>query len=429
MNSVNIALDIFCIFISILICFYVISCSLSNHKNRSFFFISFSNIIFTLGDLTDWCCNGLVRPWYPIALHIGQFVYYLAIIPLINSFLIYIYYYLSSYKKLSSWYLKIATILSFFHMIGSILTPLTGWYYYISADNIYYRGNFVIASSILPIFSYIIILFMTIECWKLLSNRICIALLSYICFPIIGHIIQFLFRGVGTLIPALTLSMLFIFINIQLDVAIELEKEKQALQEAKISIWLSQIQPHFLYNTLTVIRYLCDTDPDMAKECINDFSIFLRGNMDSLSSTKPIPFEQELKHVNSYLRLEQQRFGDTLTFEYNLQTTDFLIPALSLQPLVENAIRHGIRKKETGGNIRISTTEDDIFYYLIVEDNGIGFDTSSIFSKKHIGIKNTKKRLQLVCNGQLKIESILNQGTTATITIPKETYYEPINFR
>ena len=420
MNSVNIALDIFCIFISILICFYVTSCSLSNYENRNFFFISFSNIIFTLGDLTDWCCNGLAKPWYPIALHIGQFIYYLVIIPLMNSFLRYIYYYLSTYKKLSSWYLKTAAIISFFHMIGSILTPLTRWYYYISDDNIYYRGNFVVASSILPIFSYIMVLCMTIEVWKLLNYRTRIALLSYICFPIIGHIIQFLFRGVGTIIPALTLSMLFIFINIQLDIEIELEKEKQALQEAKISIWLSQIQPHFLYNTLTVIRYLCDTDPIIAKECINDFSIFLRGNMDSLSSTKPIPFEQELKHVNSYLKLEQQRFGHTLTFEYDLQTINFLVPALSLQPLVENAIRHGLRKKETDGNICISTTENDLFYYLIVEDNGIGFDTATIFDKKHIGIRNVKKRLQLLCNGELKFESIPNKGTKATIIIPKE---------
>ena len=429
MNSVNIALDIFCIFISILICFYVTSRSLASQENHSFFFIAFSNIIFTLGDLTDWCCNGLEHFWYPVALHIGQFIYYLVLIPLMNAFFRYIYYYLSTYKKLSSWYLKIISIFSIFHLIGCVLNPFTGWYYYISDNNIYYRGSFVVAASILPIVSYVMVLFMTIECWKFLNFRKYIALLSYICFPIIGHIIQFLFRGVGTIIPALTLSMLFIFINIQLDIEIELEKEKQALQEAKISIRLSQIQPHFLYNTLTVIRYLCDTDPSTAKKCINDFSIFLRGNMDSLSSTKPIPFEQELKHVNSYLKLEQQRFGSALTFEYHLQTTNFLVPALSLQPIVENAIRHGIRKKENGGNICISTMEDAIFYYLIVEDNGIGFDTATIFSKEHIGIKNTKKRLQLICNGQLKIESILNKGTKATITIPKETNYESINFR
>ena len=422
-NHINITLDIYSIFISLLLFFYLSDKDLKNKENNSFLAICFFNIVFILGDLTDWCCNGLAKNWYPTALQIGQFVYYITIIPFIYSLLRYVYYYLSKYKKLPILYLRIAAVISIIHFAGSILTLFAGakWGYYgISEENIYTRGNLAFVSCILPFYTYLITPVMTFQCRKFLKKSTICALLSYAWMPFIGNIIQICFRGINTLVPSLTLSLLFIFINVQSDSEMQLEKNKQALTEARIVTMMSQIKPHFLYNILTTIRYLCDKDPAIAKECINDLSTFLRASMDSITNSAPIPLTQELNHVNSYIKLEQQRFGELLSVEYDFDTLAPMIPSLSLQPLVENAIRHGIRRKEYGGTIIISSSEDDNYFYISVEDDGVGFNPAATSSENHIGIKNVKKRLQMVCNGHLKIESTIGIGTKVTMMIPKE---------
>ena len=119
-----------------------------------------------------------------------------------------------------------------------------------------------------------------------------------------------------------------------------------------------------------------------------------------------------------YLNIEQVRFPDIEVVFY-LESSDFLIPALSVQPLVENAVKHGLMGLESGGRIVISTYENDKNYYVKVEDNGVGFDSIDE-SKKHIGITNTRGRLEAMCQGKLVIESEINKGTRATVIVPKE---------
>lgn len=444
MNSVNIALDWFCICICFIICFYLKNRVHTSNTSRSFFYICFFQILFILGDLTDWCFNGLAHPWYSPLLHAGQFLYYFVIIPLNNALIYYIYHYLSSFKKLSKYYLYVTYGISILHLIGVIFTPFTGWYYTISKDNIYTRGDFVLVASILPVLAYILVICMTVQCWKLLHARTIISLLSYVCLPLFGQVLQNFFRGIGTLIPCITLSILFIFINIQLDRELQAEKNKQELQEANMKLMLSQIQPHFLYNTLTTIRHLCDVNPAAAKESVNDFALFLRSNMNSISTTTAIPFEQELQHVKSYLALEQKRFGDKISVIYDLSIMNFSVPALSVQPLVENAVRHGICKKEGRGTIRIATSEDDTYCYITIEDDGLGFQsnlgsadnilaiggvtsTKENHTERHIGMENVHKRLHLLCNGTLSVECLQpDYGTRVTITLPKERQGETL---
>ena len=204
--------------------------------------------------------------------------------------------------------------------------------------------------------------------------------------------------------------------NIQL-----IQAQKLQLEESRISIILSQIQPHFLYNALLVIQELCVVNPKEAEQATIEFSKFLRGNLDSLNTDKPIPFSKELQHTKYYLALEQKRFGKKLRVEWNLHTTSFMIPVLTLQPIVENAVRYGVTKKSGGGTVRITAEELDDFFKIIVEDDGIGFDMykSKEDGRSHIGITNVKKRLKDMCGGNLIIESKENVGTTATIILPK----------
>lgn len=185
---------------------------------------------------------------------------------------------------------------------------------------------------------------------------------------------------------------------------------------------LSQIQPHFLYNSLNSIYYLCGKDTQAARRAISDFSDYLRGNLDSLKRSTPIPFLTELKHVEVYLSLEKMRYEDELQIVYDIQTTAFSVPALTVQPIVENAVRHGLGRKIAGGKVTISTREFPDRYEIQVADDGVGYDANEIHddNKSHVGIENVRMRLGSMCNGTLNIVGVHGIGTVATIEIPKD---------
>ncbi len=425
MEQINVALDIYSIVICIIMGTYLLWRGMSKRQNRYFFGFCVFYVLFILGDLTDWICSGVDRPAYCVTLQVGQLLYYFVLAPAMYCFIQYICIYLSDKVVVSKIYSRIVAVLCILHGAGAVLTPFTGLYYVITENNEYMRGDFIFLASILPGTMYLLILIMAVRYRKALQVRVVIALTSYGILPLIGQLIQNIFRGAGTLIPAITLAILFIFISIQMDIEVENEKQKRELAEAKSAIMLSQIQPHFLYNVLSIIRRLCDEDPQSARKCIEDFSIFLRANMDSLTQNLPQPFEKELEHTRSYLELEKQRFGDMLNVVYDVRTVDFCLPALVLQPIAENAVRHGIRKNEEGGTVRIRTMEKEENYLIIVEDDGPGFyHGPKRDNTPHIGIENVRMRLAAFCRGNLVIESKEGAGTKVTIEIPKGGEFE-----
>ena len=182
---------------------------------------------------------------------------------------------------------------------------------------------------------------------------------------------------------------------------------------------LSQIKPHFLFNTLNIIRSLITRDPHTAVDAIDHFADYLRENMTSLDHVRCVSFTEELHHVENYLYIEKLRFQDHLSVEYDINTVDFLLPPLSLQILVENAVKHGVSPKEESGYVRIRTTEDSDFFMVVCEDNGVGFDTEKKVTMDHVGLRNTRMRLKTMCNGELVINSTPDVGTKAVILIPK----------
>ena len=203
-----------------------------------------------------------------------------------------------------------------------------------------------------------------------------------------------------------------------------LEAEKNMveaeLKDSRISIMLSQIQPHFIYNTLGTIERMCLKDPQKAFELVRNFSLYLRGNFSELDSVTPIRFAEELKHVEYYVNIEKVRFPD-MSIEYDVEATEFVLPALSVQPLVENAIKHGLMRLETGGTVKIHSYETPTHFCVEVTDDGVGFDTDApIDEKKHVGLRNIRGRLKAMVDGKLILESKTGVGTKAVIMIPKE---------
>ncbi|MEG2543051.1 MAG: histidine kinase, partial [Christensenellaceae bacterium] len=196
---------------------------------------------------------------------------------------------------------------------------------------------------------------------------------------------------------------------------------EREIDQMRSAIMLSQIQPHFLHNTLVSMAQLCIKDPVLTKKTIITFSEYMRENMNSLKQKTPIPFEQEFSHLKTYAELEQLRFGEALKFEFDIQTTAFHLPVLSVQPLVENAVKHGVLRRKNGGVITISTQNLDGWYEITITDDGVGFDVNQPPAEPntHIGIQNVRDRLYSMCGGTLAIESEIGKGTTATIKIPK----------
>ena len=204
----------------------------------------------------------------------------------------------------------------------------------------------------------------------------------------------------------------------------ELEIEKIVLSaelaESRISTMMSQIRPHFIYNTLGSIEQLCKLDPPKAGDLVHNFAKYLRGNFGELDNPKPILMTQEMEHVRHYISIENVRFPD-MTFTFEMNSDDFHIPALTVQPIVENAIKHGLMKLTRGGTIHVVSYETETEYCISVVDDGVGFDTSVLTDdKKHVGLRNIRERLKVMVNGSLEIESTVGVGTKVLIKIPKE---------
>ena len=204
----------------------------------------------------------------------------------------------------------------------------------------------------------------------------------------------------------------------------ELELEKTVLNaqlaESRISTMMSQIRPHFIYNTLGSIEQLCKLDPPKAGELVHNFAKYLRGNFGELDNPKPIFMSQEMQHVHHYISIENVRFPD-MTFTFEMNSEDFKIPALTVQPLVENAIKHGLMKLTSGGTIHVDSYETDKSYCISVVDDGVGFDVGALHEDRtHVGIRNIRERLKVMVNGTLEIESTIGVGTKVLIKIPKE---------
>ncbi|MGN0788935.1 MAG: sensor histidine kinase [Christensenellales bacterium] len=201
------------------------------------------------------------------------------------------------------------------------------------------------------------------------------------------------------------------------------EQEKELLK-SQIAIMMSQIKPHFVYNSLTSIGELCMTDPARARDALMDFSDYLRNNMDGINTEECVHFSKELKHIETYLNLEKMRFGSRLNVEYDIEEDNFFVPPLTIQPLVENAVKHGVCAKKEGGTIKLATKREGDTIVVTITDDGVGFDAQSQPSsdgKTHIGIANVKRRLEQMANAELSIVSQIGQGTVAKIVIyPKD---------
>ena len=209
----------------------------------------------------------------------------------------------------------------------------------------------------------------------------------------------------------------------------EMDKLKDELMGTQLSFLQAQIKPHFLYNSLTVISALSIRDPKRTKELLYDLSDYLRGSFQFENTSGLTPLSGELATVRAYLSIEKERFQSKLRVEWDVdETVGVPVPVLAIQPLVENALRHGILKRPQGGTVRISVKRDGVFAVICVEDDGVGIAAERMpglldgqAQPSGVGLKNIHRRMILSYGHGLEIESRENKGTTVTMKIP----YQP----
>ena len=311
---------------------------------------------------------------------------------------------------------------------GSLLNLFQPLFYSIGEDNIYRREEYFWVSQVLGIIGLFLLAVLLHRYRNGIRKGFLISMAIYIMAPLAALFASLNHYGISYTNTACLLAVIVSFVehmyyqNVRSMERREnlLVREKE-LEDMRIRIVLSQIQPHFIFNVLNTIYYLCGKDVKQAREAISSFSDYLRANMAAIHQEVPVSVSQEMSFVEKYLYLEKLRFGEELNIEYDLQGGNFYLPALSVQPIVENAVKHGTGAKLDGGTVRIATREEEDAFVVTVSDDGVGFDPDKDLSdgREHVGIRNVRERVQKMCGGSLSITSREGEGTTAVIRIPK----------
>jgi len=331
--------------------------------------------------------------------------------------------YMLSYVELADKVKKPLNILAYtlfgLFIVLDIVNIFTG-IFFDAVDGQYMRSKAMIVSQSYQFVMFAVV-FLVAVCHKNLNLREKLAFVSYCLLPLVAIVLQNIFKGYAIAYASIVIAaeILFFFISVQRDIALSEQKEKN--KEAQIKIMLSQIQPHFVYNSLSAISTLIPMDPPRAQTALDDFTEYLRLNLSSLTESRLIPFEWELKHIKTYLSLEKMRFNDRINVKYDIWTTDFEVPPLSIQPIVENAVKHGVLQKLEGGTVTITAYETPQAYVVKIEDDGVGFDIDKVdfVNDDHFGINNIKFRIAKMSAGKLTIKSEPGKGTVVTVTFGK----------
>ena len=310
----------------------------------------------------------------------------------------------------------------YFILLG--VTQFTTFIYYVTPDNHYYRGPWYPLLLTAPEATMLVNLVGVVRRRNQLSRKYYCAFLIYLIVPMVAMLVQMLFFGLLFIGIGMALAALLMFAIILSDQIEQHMRHQREIAQQRASIMVLQMRPHFIYNAMTSIYYLCDQDPEKAKRVTMDFTTYLRKNFTAVASEDVIPFSEELEHTRAYLAVEQAQFEDSLFVDYDTPHTQFHVPPLTLQPIVENAVKHGRDPYAGVFHLLIRTRKTDTGSEIIIADNGRGFAPVDD-SEPHIALKNIRQRLEMMCRGSLAITRADGGGTIVTVTIPDAAKSHP----
>ncbi len=313
--------------------------------------------------------------------------------------------------------MRAAAVLWLLYFALLCITQFTTQIYYFTPDHVYHRGPWYPVLLITPAMTIFLSLMALIRRRKKLSARQFIAFLIYLATPLLAILFQMFFYGIYAIVLGTVLSSVFLFLFILSD---QMERFAQTAEEnarQRASIMVLQMRPHFIYNTMMSIYYLCRQDPEKAQQVTLDFSSYLRRNFTAIVREESIPFSEELEHTRAYLAVEQVRFGGSLFVAFDTPCTQFRLPPLTLQPIVENAVKHGVDPELSPLHIAVSTREEKKRILITVEDDGPGFGAADN-DEPHVALNNIRERLRMM-RGELKISQRPGGGTRVTVIVPR----------
>ena len=299
-----------------------------------------------------------------------------------------------------------------------VYTQFSTVIYSVSADGVYRRGPLYPLLLVPPAAIMLLNLVGLIRRWRKLSARQRLALSFYTAGPLAAILLQMFNYGLllvsfGAILGAFAM---FIFIlSEQTNLAVRQARENA---EKEFSLKVLQMRPHFIYNVMTSLYYLVDADPKAAKEAIRSFSKYLHQNFSAVVKTENVPFQEELAHAQAYLAVEKTRFGDRLDVTYDTPETIFSLPPLTLQPIVENAVKHGMDPDLDALHILIRTRAAEGGHEITVINDGTEFKLTDT-DGDGIGLKNVSERLAHMCGGTLRITPRDGGGASVTMWIPQ----------
>ena len=384
-----------------------------NRKSRfmsSFIILLISNILMQLGEAGIWFFAGEVENI--VLLNISAMMSMVFSYVLISAYAHCLTEFVCERKKVSFVPNYIILAICSIYILLSVISLFNGMFFSFDENGCFVNGPMYGLVRAFDLIVIIIGIFWVMCYRKILTLREISFLISFNVLPLLSMTLQRFWEPTPQYM-AVTLSLIVIYVLFHGEIT-------RQLADSRISIMLSQIQPHFMHNMLTTIMYMCRTEPEEAEKTVGQFADYLRANMDSLTLKQCIQFETELKHVKTYWSLEEKRFGDKIRAVYDIQENSFMLPSLTIQPIVENAVKHGMRKGKQL-TVTIRTYSDVNNYYVEINDDGRGFDVNAFENdgKSHIGIKNVQQRLKMMCGGELMVNSVPDQGTDAVIKIPK----------
>ena len=290
-------------------------------------------------------------------------------------------------------------------------------FYFVTPDRQVHRGPWY-PLMLLPVIAILLLdLAAVIGRRRLLSRKVYLSFFITLLPMTVTLLVQtfvdaFLLLDVCMVLSALSMYGLVLSDQIEQDLC-----QQREIAQQRASIMVLQMRPHFIYNTMTSIYCLCSQDPEKAQQVVMDFTTYLRKNFTAVASAAPITFSSELEHTRAYLAVEQAQYSKSLTIEYDTPHTFFRVPPLTLQPIVENAVKHGRDPNAGPLHISIRTRKTDTGSEITIADTGCGYDPAND-SEPHLALKNIRQRLELMCGGSLTITPNDGGGTTVTVTIP-----------